>query len=102
MLYLFRLLEFLRKFFLHSEEVILYRSNNPLLSHLLVEFLRENQVAAYLSQEAVGQYAYPVHLGKLSEIEIIVSKQDFPRAKQYLEIFLAQAETNGEEGDHSY
>ncbi len=88
----FSFLEFFRKILRQSDQVVLYRSNNPILCNLLLEVLKENQIAAYLSQEAVGQHIYPVNIGKLSDVEIIVAKKDLPKATECLELFLAQLE----------
>lgn len=87
-----RFLQFFRKILQPSKGVVLYRSNNPILCNFIIETLQENQIPAYLSQEAVGQHIYPVNIGKLADSEIIVAPKDFPKAKEYLETLLAQIE----------
>jgi|GEM_PF-1297699 hypothetical protein len=88
----FRILEFFRKILQQSKGVVLYRSNNPILCNFILETLQENNIPAYLSQEAVGQHIYPVNIGKLAESEIIVAPKDLPQAKECLEALLAQIE----------
>ncbi len=89
-----RILEFFRKVLRQSEQIVLYRSTNPILCNIILEVLAENQIPAYVSQESVGQHIYPVNIGKLAEAEIIVSQKDFPRAKECLDLFLAQLESS--------
>ncbi|RCK75479.1 MAG: hypothetical protein ANABAC_0770 [Anaerolineae bacterium] len=93
----FRFLNFLRKILQQSRGVVLYRSNNPILCNFILETLQENQIPAYLSQEAVGQHIYPVNVGKLAESEIIVAPKDLPKAKECLEALLAQIEESESE-----
>jgi len=90
----FRILEFFRKILQQPKGVVLYRSNNPILCNFILETLRENNIPAYISQEAVGQHIYPVNIGKLAESEIIVAPKDLPKAKEYLEAILAQIEVS--------
>jgi hypothetical protein len=90
----FSFLNFLRKILRQSQGVVLYRSNNPVLCHYIIETLQENHIPAYLSQEAVGQHIYPVNIGKLSESEIVVAEKDYPKAKECLEVLLAQIEAS--------
>lgn len=90
----FRIVEILKKLLRQSEGVVLYRSSNPILCNFILEVLQENQIPAYLSQESVGQHIYPVNIGKLSETEIIVAKKDLPKAKECLDILLAELAAN--------
>ncbi|MCX8061916.1 MAG: DUF2007 domain-containing protein [Anaerolineales bacterium] len=76
---------------------MLYRSNNPILCNFILEILQENHIPAYLSQEAVGQHIYPVNIGKLSEMEIIVTQKDYSQAKELLDSLLLELESNERE-----
>lgn len=88
----FRFLDFFKKLLHPSQGVVLLRSNNPILCNLVLEVLKENQIPAYLSQEAVGQHIYPVNIGKLSEAEIIVNQTDYSKAKELLDALLLELE----------
>jgi hypothetical protein len=89
-----RFRNFFRKILPRSEGVVLFRSNNAIVCHFLLEALQENHIAAYLSQESVGQYIYPVNVGKLAETEIVVAQKDYPKAKDILDSLLAQMQEN--------
>ncbi len=66
-----------------------FHSNNTVLAGFLMEILRENQIPCYTSQEAVGKEIYPVTIGKLSEIDVLVPVEFTKLALEIIQAYLS-------------
>jgi hypothetical protein len=70
--------------------ISIYHSNNSVLAELLRDILTENQIPCYLSQEAVGKEIYPVTIGKLSEIDLLVPIELANSAQEMIQAYLSE------------
>lgn len=70
--------------------ISVFHSNNSVLAELLRDILNENQIPCYLSQEAVGKEIYPVTIGKLSEIDLLVPVELANSAQEIIQAYLSK------------
>jgi len=68
-----------------------FHSNNLVLTELLMNILKENQIPCYLSQEAVGKEIYPVTIGKLAEIDLFVPVGVAKSAEEIIQAYLSDS-----------
>lgn len=68
-----------------------FHSNNSVLTELLMNILKENQIPCYLSQEAVGKDIYPVTIGKLAEIDLLVPVELAKSAEEIIQAYLSDS-----------
>ncbi|MGB9673339.1 MAG: hypothetical protein ACPL3P_04315 [Anaerolineales bacterium] len=68
-----------------------FHSNNTVLTELLMDILKENQIPCYLSQEAVGKDIYPVTIGKLAEVDLLVPVEMSKLAQDIIQAYLSGA-----------
>ncbi|MGB9669008.1 MAG: putative signal transducing protein [Anaerolineales bacterium] len=71
--------------------ISIFHSNNSVLAELLRDILNENQIPCYLSQEAVGKEIYPVTIGKLSEIDLLVPVEMVNSAQEIIQAYLSES-----------
>lgn len=70
--------------------ISIFNSNNSVLAELLRDILNENKIPCYLSQEAVGKEIYPVTIGKLSEIDLLVPAELANSAQEIIQAYLSE------------
>jgi hypothetical protein len=67
-----------------EEWVVVEKVAGSLQAEFLRGFLESQGISVVLSQEGVGS-VFPVTVGPLSQVQILVSKSDAPQAKKILD-----------------
>lgn len=66
-------------------------------AELIRSYLEAHEIPVMLSQEGVGHFGYPVNVGRIGRVQILIPIVNLEQAKQLLEDFRSTTDIEGED-----